>query len=558
MAEGGTLSKFVVRCALCLACGVSAEAAEKWSTLADTVSAENIRRHTVILGGDALEGRAPGSRGGGLAAGYIAGELEKLGVEAFGDDGSYFQQVPLVGSTPLSGSRLTVSAFGEHRTLTLSEDYLLHTTGAQTWLPRPTPAVFVGYGIVAPEFDYSDYADVEVRGKVVVFLAGEPSSDDPGYFAGPEPTVYSAIESKVRIALSRGAVASVLIPAGADEERLRWARLQREYAFEHLGLASSVPSHLAVILHPRVAKTLFAEALFDFDQVLSMKRRQVLRSFHLPVSLSFEGDFRVRSFLAANVIGRIPGSGQRQRDETVVVSAHYDHLGRGPAVDGDSIYNGVVDNAIGSAGLLELARTLMAAPERPRRTITLLFTTAEEEGNLGARFFLDHPPVSLSKIVANINVDGLAFRDPFADVVGIGAELSDLGRHLHRAAELRGLELSRPTELAVGHEAFERSEQAVFAEAGIPAVLVNEGLSWRHHSRDEALEMIVEWFRTRYHAPSDDLDQPLNFSASRDHLAVLTTLILLVADTDLAPKWKPGVPYAYRRLLMLADEERHR
>jgi Zn-dependent M28 family amino/carboxypeptidase len=353
-------------------------------------------------------------------------------------------------------------------------------------------------------------------------------------------------------------VASVLIPADTEHGGPTWARLEREYAFEHLGLASSVPSHLAVLLRPMVARVLFDEALFDFDQVLSMERRQVLRSFHLPVSLSFEGDFRVRSFLAANVVGRIPGSGKRLGKEAVIVSAHYDHLGRGPAVDGDSIYNGVIDNAIGSAGLLELARVLMAAPERPRRTIFLLFTTAEEEGNLGAQFFLDHPPVPLSRIVANINIDGLAFRDQFTDVVGIGAELSDLGGYLLRAAECCGLEVSRPNELALGYEAFERSEQVVFAEAGIPAILINEGLGWQHHSRREALEMTVEWYAERYHSPSDDLEQPLEYSASRDHLALITSLVTMVANADLAPEWKAGVPYAYHRLLSIAEEERVR
>ena len=192
-----------------------AGSSERWVALADEVSAEAIRRHTVVLGGDALEGEAPGSRGGRMAAAYIAGELEKLGVEPLGDDGSYFQQVPLVGSTPLPESRLTISGLGDQRVLALGEDYLLHTTGARTLLPRPTPLVFVGYGIVAPEFDYNDYADVDVRGKAVVFLAGEPASDDPDHFGGGEPTTYSAVESKVRMALSRGAVAGVWCRAAA-------------------------------------------------------------------------------------------------------------------------------------------------------------------------------------------------------------------------------------------------------------------------------------------------------------------------------------------------------
>ncbi len=529
---------------------VFASSSEKWDATADQVSADAIRRHTVVLGGDALEGRAPGSRGGQLAASYVAEELEKLGIEPLGDGGMFFQQVPLVGSTPLPESRLTISGLGEHTLLTLGEDYLLHTTGAQTWLPRPTPMVFVGYGIVAPEFDYNDYSDVDMRGKVAVFLAGEPASDDPDYFAGRDPTVYSAVESKVRIALSRGAVASVLVPGGGVE----WARLQREYAFEHLSLAASVPSHLAILLHPAGAETLFDEALFDFDQVLSMERRQVLRSFHLPASLSFEGSFHVRSFLAANVVGRIPGSGSKLARESVVVSAHYDHLGLGPPIAGDAIYNGVIDNAIGCAALLELARVVATAPQRPRRSIIVLFTTAEEEGNLGARYFLDHPPVPLSSIIANINIDGLAFGDEFFDVVGVGAELSDLGGMLGTAAAARGLVVGRVTELAGGQQAFERSDQALFAEAGIPAMLVNEGLEWRHTPRAVAAAQTMQWFAARYHTPFDDLSQPLDFEAGREHAALIATLIQIVADAPLAPEWKPGVPYAYRRLLTIAEE----
>jgi Zn-dependent M28 family amino/carboxypeptidase len=285
-----------------------------------------------------------------------------------------------------------------------------------------------------------------------------------------------------------------------------------------------------------------------------MERRQVLRSFHLPVSLSFEGSFRVRSFLAANVVGRIPGSGSKLARESVVVSAHYDHLGLGPAVAGDSIYNGVIDNAIGCAALLELARVLASAPERSRRSIIVLFTTAEEEGNLGARYFLDHPPVPLSTMVANINIDGLAFNDEFSDVVGVGAELSDLGGMLGTVAAARGLDVGRVTELASGREAFERSEQAVFAEAGVPAMLVNEGLEWRHTPRAVAAAQTMQWFAERYHTPFDDLTQPLDFEAARQHAALIANLIQVVANAPLAPEWRPGVPYAYRRLLNIAEE----
>jgi len=531
---------------------------EKWGSAADQVAGDAIRSHTVVLGGDALEGRAPGSRGGRAAASYIAAELKKYVIEPLGDNGSYLQMVPLVGSTPLPESRLTISGLGSRTRLELGEDYLLHTTGAQTWLPRPTPMVFVGYGIVAPEFDYNDYADVDVRGKVVVFLAGEPYSVDPEFFAGREPTVYSSVESKVRIALSRGAVASVLVPVANPAGGTSWSRLQNEYHFEHLSLASSVPSHLAVLLRPEIAATLFDDALFEFDQVLSMERRQALRSFHLPVSMSFEGSFRVRSFLAANVVGRMQGSDSRLARESIVVTAHYDHLGLGLEVRGDGIYNGVIDNAIGCAGLLELARVVATSPLRPKRSIIFVFTTAEEEGNLGARYFLDHPPVPLSSMAANINIDGIAFHEMFESVVGVGAELSDLGPMLKRAAAARGLDIGRLDELALGREAFERSEQAVFADCGIPAILVNEGLEWRSTPRDEAVSETLEWFAERYHSPFDDLTQPLDFEAAREHVAVILTVVGVVADAPVAPEWRPGVPYAYQRLLMLAEEKGRR
>jgi Zn-dependent M28 family amino/carboxypeptidase len=524
---------------------------------ASEVSVEQIRRHTVVLGSDALEGRAPGTAGGRRAAAYIEDELRRLGVRPWGDEGGFLQHVPLHAVTPLDDSRLVLTSLGEARELALGSDYLLLTTGAQTWLPRPVPMVFVGYGIVAPEFDYNDYADVDVRGKVVAFLDGEPRSADPEYFAGPEITVYSAADTKQRIALSRGAVGSVLIPVEGNGGEDRWQRLQREFAFDHLTLAYSIPRHLSFILHPSEAPGLFEDALFEFHQVLEMRSAHTLRSFHLPVSVSFEGSFRARSFTSPNVIGLIEGSDPKLKDSYVIVSAHYDHLGVGPEVAGDSIYNGVVDNALGVAGVLEIARVLAQSTESggsPRRSVVLLFSTAEEEGNLGSSFFLDHPPAPLSSFVANINVDGLAFFDVFDDVVGIGAELSDLGSMLAEAARALGIEVSRPEEFTWGHEAYARSDQAAFAAAGVPAILVSEGFSWHRTTREEALERAARWLTIVYHTPADDLDQPLDFSASAQHLRVVMALALTVADAPFPPDWHPGVPYAYQRALSLANE----
>ena len=521
---------------------------------ASEVSVEQIRRHTVVLGSDALEGRAPGTAGGRRAAAYIEDELRRLGVRPWGDEGGFLQHVPLHAVTPLDDSRLVLTSLGEARELALGSDYLLLTTGAQTWLPRPVPMVFVGYGIVAPEFDYNDYADVDVRGKVVAFLDGEPRSADPEYFAGPEITVYSAADTKQRIALSRGAVGSVLIPVEGNGGEDRWQRLRREFAFDHLTLAYSIPRHLSLILHPSEAPGLFENALFDIHQVLAMRNEHTLRSFHLPVSISFEGSFRTRSFTSPNVVGLIEGSDPALNDSYVIVSAHYDHLGIGPDVGGDSIYNGVVDNALGVAGVLEIARVLNLRTGPPRRSVVLFFPTAEEEGNLGSSFFLDHPPAPLSSFVANINVDGLAFFDTFDDVVGIGGELSDLGSMLSDATRGLGVEVSRPDEFAWGHEAYARSDQAAFAAVGVPAILVSEGFSWHRTSREEAIARATQWLTTVYHSPADDVEQPLDFAASAQHLGIVLALVLTVADSPAPPEWHPGVRYAYQRALSLANE----
>jgi Zn-dependent M28 family amino/carboxypeptidase len=214
-----------------------------------------------------------------------------------------------------------------------------------------------------------------------------------------------------------------------------------------------------------------------------------------------------------------------------------------------------VDNAIGCAGLLEISRVLSELVEAPRRSVLIVFTTAEEEGNLGAQYFLDHPPIPVTDMVANVNIDGLAFLEEFEDVVGIGAELSDLGAMLERTAALSGLGVSSPKELVLGQEVFARSEQAVFAEAGIPSLLVTEGLNWSTTSGEQALERVLAWMSGRYHTPHDDLAQPLHFGAARNHAALLLAVVVSVADAPLAPQWRPGVPYAYERLLRLAAEE---
>jgi Zn-dependent M28 family amino/carboxypeptidase len=305
-------------------------------------------------------------------------------------------------------------------------------------------------------------------------------------------------------------------------------------------------------MHPEVADRLFCGAEHVLEEIHQMERTHTVRSFPLASQLRFRGSFRQRDFFCRNVVGLLPGADRELRDTYVLVSAHYDHLGLGPPVDGDAIYNGVIDNAIGVAGALEMARVLAATPDPPARSVVFLFPTAEEEGLLGSLHYLDHPRVPVHRTVANLNVDGLAHVDTFADVVGIGSEKSTLGETLQRVATRRGLGVSSLPPLARA-DPFTFSDQAAFAEVGVPALLVNEGLQWSHHTEAEALARYAEWGRTRYHRPSDDLAQPLNFEASREHVELLVDLVLEIANDPEPPRWHPGQPEALAQLRTAAE-----
>jgi hypothetical protein len=414
--------------------------------------------------------------------------------------------------------------------------------------------VFVGYGIVAPEFDYNDYADIDVRDRVVVYLPGEPPSQDPDFFFGALPTVYSTPEAKRRIALSRGARGSFLLPILDGDADAAWRRLAREFAFENLSLAYAVPTHLSGILNPALADWLFTSAINDWRAVREMESTGTIRSFYLPIRMSFDGRFRSRDVLSPNVVARLRGRDARVHDTAVVVSAHYDHLGIGPSVDGDQIYNGVVDNAIGVAGVLEIARVLSQVKPGPRRSVVFLFSTAEEEGLLGTQYFLDRPPLPLSRMVANVNVDGLAFQRPFSDVIGVGGQLSSLGRDLSAVARDLGLVIGQASPEIWSSESFSRSDQAAFAEKGVPSILVNEGFSWHDLDPGEAEYRALRWLQEIYHSPADDLDQDLNWDAARLHAGVIAALVWRLANAREVPEWNPGVPYAYQRALTRATE----
>jgi hypothetical protein len=486
-----------------------------------------------------------GTTGGNLAAKYLAQQFEKIKLTPLGEDGTYYQYIPMHASLPLPNSEMILYSEKKSEKLELNKDYLLYKSGEQTFIPTPLPLVFVGYGIVAPEYDYNDYQSVDVSGKIVVFLDGEPYSDDANYFGGNNSTIYSLPESKQRIAISRGASGSILIPAISISDEHSWNKLVKEFSFEDVTLAYSVSGNLSMLIKPSSAQKLFESANYSLENVFEMHEQNVVKSFELNTKISFEGIFRERDFTSANIIGMIEGSDKDLKDSYLIISAHYDHLGFGPPVNGDSIYNGVYDNAIGVAVLLEIASAFKSLKTPAKRSVIFLLTAGEEKGWLGSLYYIDKPVVPLYKTIANVNIDGIALFDTFKSIIGVGKEYSDLEDVLIEDI---------PGEF-VQSESFTRSDQIIFAQAGIPSILISEGLEYKHLTREEGINLFIHYSENVYHTPFDDLTQLMNFDAAKQHSEVIFSFCKILLNSDKEPEWRTGSPFASARLRSRAERK---
>ena len=519
------------------------------------ISKENLIKHTTILGSDDFGGRGNGEAGGEKAAKYLAGEFGKLNLIPLGDDTTYFQNIRMHGAKPLTSSGLVLNSGNEEKTFKLWDDYLLYSTGEQTFIPTPLELVFVGYGIIAPEYDYNDYQSVDVEGKIVVFLDGEPYSEDDSFFKGERPTIYSYPEVKQRIALSRGARGSILIPFYPENFSFYWKKLRQEFSFEDVTLASSVASNLALLFNPVSAEKLFSNSGHTLSDVYKLHNERLMVSFDMNSSLSFRGEFKERDFISQNIIGMVKGSDPELKNSYIILSAHYDHLGIGVPVKGDSIYNGVFDNAIGDAAILELARVYSENRIKPKRSVIFIFLTGEEKGLLGSTYYKDNPVVPLYKTIANINIDGIALFDNFKSIVGVGAEYSTLTEFLNEIAQKDNLKVTQIPERFKNADAFEKSDQAAFASAGIPSILVMEAPDYVNISKEEGLKKFIYYSENIYHTPFDDLTQYMNFNAAVQHVNIIYDLCNLLANSEEAPEWKNNSPYLNARLHSIAEKK---
>ncbi|MBN1637569.1 MAG: M28 family peptidase [Ignavibacteriales bacterium] len=516
-------------------------------------SKERIHKHINYLGHDLFEGRGTGSMGGELSSKYIALQLSRIGIKPFGYNNSYYQHVPFHGVTVSNKSELNISFNNKTELLVYEKDYFVFQAGIQTYIPVPVDMYFVGYGITSPEYDYNDYEDIDVRGKVVVCLDGEPISNDENYFASYNNTVYSFPESKIRMATAHGAIGCIIIPNNYFDDNFNWGNITNQFYFENLSLGYVPSSVVGILIHPETVDVIFQNTDYNLESIYNLYINNQLKSFPIESEFSFKGSFYTRDFVAPNVVGIIEPQ-NKQTEKYIILSAHYDHLGIGPKINGDSIYNGVLDNALGVAGLLELAEQLKIIENELETSIIILFTTGEESGLLGSKYYVDHPVIPLYKTITNINIDGLAYIDNFKSIIGLGVKYSSLDTFFYSTAKNKKLRVIDIPEQFLQDESFYYSDQITFALAGIPSILIVDGPDYISYSREEGIGIIQDYFKNHYHTPFDDLSQAINYLATLQHLDFIYDLVVKISNSIHEPVWKSGSPFINARLRSIAEK----
>jgi len=516
---------------------------------AKTIHPEQIRAHIRFLSDSLLQGRAPGTPGYDVAAHYVATQLEGLGLQP-GMKGAWFQPVPLQKAVvAASRSSLVLAANGKERKLEDAKDYVLNAwfassatkDAASAESDVSAPVVFVGFGVTAPDQNYDDYAGIDVRGKIIAEIYGAPSR-----FPSTERAYYSDGIVKSRNAVAHGAIGIISVMLPEDWKRYPWDWLvpQIQVGEMHWLDKNGTPHDFfpelrgGALLSQQGAEQLFAGAPKTLEQVFSSARASQTQSFGLPVTAHIHTMSGQTALQSPNIVAELKGSDPALRDQYVVYTAHVDHLGICPAVEGDNVCHGALDNASGTSTLLEIARAYASLPRAPRRSVLFVFVTGEEMGLLGSDYFAHFPAVPLKSIVANVNIDG-APGSYFAmkDVVALGMEHSTLAGDVASAARRMGYEISpdpMPEEVF-----FIRSDQYSFVLQGVPAVDITDGIKATDPKID-GLAVIKKWMVTRYHTPLDNIDQPIDFESTAKG-SVLNFLVgYEVAQQDEVPAWNKG------------------
>src|SRR5216683_256591 len=476
----------------------------------EKIEPERIRAHVRFLSHDLLEGRGTGQRGGDIAAEYIATQFWLYGLKAAGDNGTFFQKVPMVGITPAPETTFELApAKGDAMQLKPLDQYVAYDETQRPSDDIDAEIVYVGYGIEAPEYQWDDYKGVDVRGKVLLMLVNEPSSDDPNFFNGRALTYYGRWTYKYEEAARRGAVGAILIHK-SEMASYPWEVVRNSNSGEKSFLKSDAPQLKAASwIQLDVARQLAQKSGMDLDKLMADAQSRNFRPMALPVKLKAHMVSKIRQISSNNVVAMLPGSDPKLKNEAVIYTAHYDHLGIRPDMPGDNIYNGARDNATGCGILLELARVFAQAQNRPRRAVIFASVTAEEQGLQGSEYLGKHPPVPASKISLDLNFDDVPPLGEPQEVEVSGSERTAFYPTVEAMAQEFRLAIRPDSHPEAGH--FYRSDHFSLARVGVPAFSINEGMKYKGHNTDWGMQQAEEFTNKHYHQPSDEYSPSMDF-----------------------------------------------
>jgi len=492
--------------------------------------------HLRFLASDLLEGRAPATRGGQLAAQYIAAQFQALGLEPAGEKGSYFQPVALVGMTPQP-----TLAWGKAGS---APDSLSFRESFVAWAERPEAdigtsgeVVCVGYGIRAPEWQWDDYKGTDLKGKVLLMLVNDPGLVDSTVFLGKILTYYGRWTYKLEEAARQGAAAAILVHT-TESATYPWDVVRGSWTVEQFKLDQPHSPSLAVAgwVTDGAARAALVKAGLNLD---SLSRAAARRDFR-PAATGIQTTLRVRSALrrvqSENVAARLPGRDPQLSEQAVLITSHWDHKGIGPAVRGDSIYNGAEDNASGIAAMLGVAAALTRLP-RPARSIVFLATTAEESGLLGSEAYVQRPLLPLARTAAVLNLDVTNVRGATRDIGALGLDRSTLGSVFTQAARAEGMTVESQPDV---RGSFFRSDHFPFARAGVPALSIKPGIDFVGHPKPWGEEQERIYNEQRYHQPSDEYQPAFRYDGMAQQVRVTVRTAQTVANNREAPRWLPS------------------
>ena len=485
-----------------------------------------------MLADDNMEGRETGSEGLRKAEAYLVDQLRKAGLEPAGTRG-YYQPAKFISRQIIEkDSSAALVSKGKVTLLTLGNDAFF-STRVDLAPEVEAPLVFVGYGLSIPETHYDDLSGLDLAGKVVVVFSGSPA-EIPGALASH----FQSADERWKALRKAGAVGVIAIPNPASMD-IPWSRMSLSRTRPSMGLAGAKFNEtsgekLALVFNPANAEKLFAGSGHTFEEIAALgKDRKVLPHFPLAVSIKTKAKVETHELESANVIARLPGSDPKLKNEYVVLSAHIDHLGVGEPINGDRIYNGAMDNSSGCAVLLDVAASLKKSPVKLRRSLLFLFVTGEEKGLLGSKFFTANPTVNPKSMVADINIDMFLPIVPLKVLTVYGLAESDLGETVRGVAQSLGIEVQADPEPL--RNVFIRSDQCNFIRQGIPALAMKVGAA----PGSPEQKIFKDWLTNRYHAPSDDVNQPVDLTAAAGYERVIRELMVSVANNDKRPQWAP-------------------